>query len=276
MSERVMVTMNENGVADVRLNRPEKMNAFDTKMFKAVAETGERLAAEPSLRAVVLSGEGRGFCAGMDFSAFQGMSDRDDDKERGSGQKKGTIFDTDGRITHLGQQAAWTWNEIPVPVIAAIHGHALGAGAQVALGADIRIMAPDAQLSILEIRWGLTPDMTGTVSLSRLVGMDVAKELAWTGRMVGGVEAKELGLATRLSDTPREDALALAEDIAAKNPHAIQGAKAMFNEIDQLDLAQAFETERNVIGSLIGSPNQTEAVRAFFDKRPPEFNDPDQ
>jgi enoyl-CoA hydratase/carnithine racemase len=275
MSDRVTISMN-GGVADVRLNRPDKRNALDGAMFLALAEAGERLKAEPGVRCVVLSGEGASFCAGLDFGSFQQMAggaDAADDAD--AAQRSGSPATLEeGRITHLGQQVAWVWQEVPVPVIAAVHGHALGGGIQIALGADIRIVHPDAQLSVREVHWGLVPDMTGTLTLSRLVRPDVAKELTFTGRMVSGREAFELGLATRLSDSPREDALALAGEIAGRSPQAVRGVKALFNRILSEDAAGQFAQERAVIGSLIASSNQIEAVMANFDKRPPVFTDP--
>ncbi|MFP3900666.1 MAG: crotonase/enoyl-CoA hydratase family protein [Acidimicrobiia bacterium] len=276
MSERVTVTT-DRGVADVRLNRPEKLNALDTDMFVALVDASTRLAADSSVRAVVLSGEGRAFSAGLDFSGFQAMAggrvsvDRDGDA---GGGDAGAIARTDGRITHLGQQAAHGWSEVAVPVIAAIRGHCLGGGLQVALGADLRIVHPEAVLSVLEIRWGLSPDMTGTATLPRLVGPDVAKELAWTGREVSGEEAVRLGLATRLSDDPVADALALARDIAARSPHAVRGIKRLIEQSGRVPLSQQYADEREVIGSLIGTPNQVEAVAAYFEKRAPSFADP--
>ena len=266
MSDRVKVTV-EGGVADVRLDRPEKINALDPAMFAALAEAGEALKADPAVRAVVLSGEGRGFCAGLDFSSFEDMA--------GGGTGGGTTEASGGRLTHLGQQAAWVWTEVPVPVIAAVHGACLGGGLQVALGADLRIVAPDATLSVLEVRWGLTPDMTATVVLPHLVGLDVAKELTWTGRTVLGEEAVSIGLATRVSADPRAEALELAASIAARNPDAIRGAKRLFDLSAGRSLAQQLAEERTTIGALIGSPNQVEAVSAFFDKRDPVFADPD-
>jgi enoyl-CoA hydratase/carnithine racemase len=151
---------------------------------------------------------------------------------------------------------------------------ALGGGLQIALGADIRIVAPDARLSVLEIRWGLSPDMTGTHMLPRLVGLDVAKELTWTGRMVSGEEAVSLGLATRVSHDPRRDALALAAELAAANPYAIRGTKRLLNQSTMVSQEQQFRDEATTIGSLIGTPNQVEAVTAYFEKRPPVFADP--
>jgi enoyl-CoA hydratase/carnithine racemase len=268
-AERVTVAVKD-GVADVRMNRPDKLNALDQAMFDALAETSAKLAADPSIRAVVLSGEGRGFCAGLDFMSFQAMAG-----EGTSGRVSRLGDRPPDRIANLGQQAAYGWTEMPVPVIAAIHGVALGGGFQIALGADIRIVAPDARLSVLEIRWGLVPDMTGTYTLRQLVGLDVAKELTFTGRMVAGDEAVKLGIATRVSDNPHEDALKLAAQIAASSPHAIRAAKRLLNQSGSVPLKQQLLDESREIGSLIGSPNQAEAVAAYFEKRPPVFADPD-
>jgi enoyl-CoA hydratase/carnithine racemase len=279
MSDRVTISIAD-GVADVRLNRPDKLNALDPAMFAAIASAGAEVAANPAVRAVVLSGEGRAFCAGLDFSSFMAMAGQGDGGagDASSSDAEGDAVDilsTDDRITHLGQQVAHVWSEVPVPVIAAVWGHCLGGGLQVACGADLRIVHPEAKLSILEIRWGLTPDMTITATLPRLVGLDVAKELTWTGRQISGVEAHELGLATRLSDDPLADAHALAAELAAKSPHAIRGAKQLFEQSGRIPLAEQYALERSTIGSLIGRPNQVEAVTAFFEKRPPVFTDPE-
>ena len=271
MSDRINVSIDQ-GVADVRLNRPEKMNALDRHLFSALVETADALARDTSLRCVVLSGEGRAFCAGLDFESFQGMTDREAPVATETSK---FINDTGERITHAAQQAVYGWTNLPVPVIAAVHGHALGGGIQLALGADIRIVAPDAKLSVMEIRWGLTPDMTGTQSLVNLVGLDVAKELTFTGRTVSGTEAAELGLCTRLSDDPRADALELAAEIASKSPHAIRATKRLFNAAPKASVAEGFAMERNEIAQLIGSPNQVEQVMAFFEKRQPDFADPE-
>ncbi|MFI5041622.1 MAG: crotonase/enoyl-CoA hydratase family protein [Acidimicrobiales bacterium] len=270
MSDRVICTIDD-GVADVRLNRPDKMNALDPAMFAALDATGECLKTAPGLRAVVLSGEGRAFCAGLDFGSFQAMAGGGPLSEAVPEGNAALI--KEGRVTHVGQQVSWVWQELPVPVIAAVHGVALGGGIQIALGADIRIVAPDVKLSVLEIRWGLTPDMTGTVALSRLVRPDVAKELAMTGRIVDGEEAVRIGLATRVSATPYDDAMALAREIAAKSPAAVRGVKHLLDSARTADVAHQFAEERRVIGTLIGSPNQREAVTAYFEKREPVFID---
>lgn len=270
-SDRVTISISE-GVADVRFNRPDKRNALDNAMFAAIADAGEVLKAEAGVRAIVLSGEGPSFCAGLDFSTFQSMAG-DDARERAESETAGPGTLAPGRITHLGQQVAWVWQEVEVPVIAAVHGHALGGGLQIALGADIRIVHPDTQLSVREVHWGLVPDMTGTFVLARLVRPDIAKELTFTARVIDGREAAAIGLATRLSDTPREDALALAREIADRSPGAVRGSKALFNRMFGDGAAEQFAAERAVIGQQIGTPNQVEAVMAGFEKRPPVFSD---
>ena len=194
--------------------------------------------------------------------------------EDDSDSNESNLIDSDdGRITHRGQQVAYTWTEMPAPVICAVTGVALGAGFQIAMGADIRFIAPDARMSVLEIRWGLIPDMTGTQTLIQHVGLDIAKELTFSGRMVTGQECVDLGLATRVSDDPYNDALAMAHDIAAKSPHAIRAAKRLMNNAGGLSTAERFAAERSEIGALIGSPNQVESIKAYFDKRDPVFAD---
>jgi enoyl-CoA hydratase/carnithine racemase len=276
MSDRVTISV-EGGVADVRLNRPDKMNALDGAMFSALAEAGEQLKSDASVRAVVLSGEGRAFCAGLDFGSFSAMAGGDRPAPHATEAKQsgglGAIGDTGGRITHLGQQAAWVWQEVPVPVIAAVHGVAFGGGIQIALGADLRYVTADARLSVMEIRWGLVPDMTGTVTLARLVGLDVAKELTFTGRQILGDEAVRIGVATRVCDDPLADALATAREIAGKSPAAVRAAKRLLNQTHSTPLADQLAAERTEIGRLIGTPNQIEAVMANMEKRDPVFRD---
>jgi enoyl-CoA hydratase/carnithine racemase len=265
--QRVTVTITD-GVADVRLARPQKRNALDMAMFAGLVTTGERLKSEPGVRAVVLSGEGPDFCAGLDFGAFQAMRDG----ERLSAGVE--LPPGHGPARAAGQRAAYVWTELGVPVIAAVTGNALGGGLQIALGADIRIVAPDAKLSVLEIKWGLVPDMTGSQLLPELVGRDVAKELTFSGRVVSGTEAVALGLATRVDPDPRRAALELARSIAGRSPHAIRAAKRLLDLAGRADLETGFAAEQREIGALIGSPNQVEAVAAEFGRRPPRFSDP--
>lgn len=253
------------GVAEVRLDRPDKRNALDIEMFRALVEAGEWITAEPGVRVVVLHGAGASFCAGLDLEAMAEIG-----APGGSGPALG---ETGGRITHLAQQSCWTWQEVPVPVLAAVHGHALGGGIQLALAADVRIVHPATKLSVREVHWGLIPDMTGTRTLTRLCGLDVAKELVFTARIFDGSEAHQLGLATSLSDDPLAAARILAETIAARSPDAVRGAKRLLNELSYADAAAAFANERAVIGSLIGGTNQVEAVAAHFEGRAPRFVD---
>ncbi|AVT80620.1 crotonase/enoyl-CoA hydratase family protein [Rhodopseudomonas palustris] len=269
MSDRVSVTITD-GVADVRLVRADKMNALDAAMFEALVKTTERLANEKGVRAVVLSGEGKAFCAGLDMGRFAAM------KESGGNGIPGGEFRDLTKRTHgqanAAQQAVWGWRMLPVPVIAAVHGVAFGGGCQLALGADIRLMAPDAKMSIMEIKWGLVPDMAGTPILATLLRDDVLRELTYTGRIVGAQEAVSLGLATKVVDDPYQAALEMAREIAGKNPDAIRAAKRMMNTLS-VDPGPALLAESVEQQKLIGSPNQTEAVRANLEKRAPNFTD---
>jgi len=253
------------GVADVRLNRPAKRNALDLAMLVALVEIGTRLKSEPGLRAVVLSGEGPDFCAGLDFAAFQLMRDG-----RGT-VPQADVPPADGPARALAQRAAYVWTEIPVPVIAAVTGNALGGGLQIALGADIRIVAPETLMSVMEIKWGLVPDMTGTQLLPELVGRDVAKELTFSCRAVRGQEAVAIGLATRVVPEPFRAALDLAGSVARRNPDAVRAAKRLLDMAGRVDLASGFDAEQTEIAALIGSANQAEAVNAEFEKRSPHF-----
>lgn len=270
MAERVKVVAHADGVLEVRLARPDKMNAVDAAMFDAIVATGERLLGQAGLRAVVLSGEGDAFCAGLDKGAFGAMMAG---AEGGPGGALGLAARTHGIANHA-QRAVLVWRELPVPVVAAVHGVAFGAGFQLALGADLRFVAPDARLSIMEIRWGLVPDMGGTLLMRSLARSDVIRELTYSGRILSGEEAAHLGFATRVSPDPRAEALAWAATVAAMNPHAIRAAKRLLDRADagsapadQL-LAESVEQD-----ALIGSPNQHEAIRANLAGRPPRFDD---
>jgi enoyl-CoA hydratase/carnithine racemase len=225
---------------------------------------------------VVLSGEGASFCAGLDFSSFMAMSgDAPAPSKRESGTANNLLENSPDSPANAAQAAAFTWIELPVPVIAAIHGAALGGGCQIALAADIRIIAPDAKLSVMEIKWGLVPDMSISQTLPRLVPIDVAKELTYTGRVLSGTEAVEIGLATRVSDTPYETAMELAKEIASKSPNAIRAGKQLLDAVPELSVAEALKLEETLQRGLIGSPNQIEAVKANIEKRMPVFKDPE-
>jgi enoyl-CoA hydratase/carnithine racemase len=262
------------GVAHVRLTRADKRNALDGAMFLAIAAAGERLKNDSSVRAVVVSGDGPSFCAGLDFGSFQAMGSGSAGAGGNASQNGADIGAmSEGRITHLAQQIAWVWQEVPVPVVAALAGHALGGGMQLALGADVRIAHPDTKLSMREVHWGLIPDMTGTLMLSRLVRDDVMKDLVFTGRILPASEGAALGLVTRLSNDPVADALAAAREIAGRSPDAVRGAKWLINRLSNAGAAEHFAAEREIIFELIGSPNQVEAITANFENRTPVFGD---
>lgn len=282
MAPRVTIQV-DNGIADVRLNRPDKLNALDTPMVDGIIRAGETLAADRSIRVVVLSGEGRGFCAGLDASslgALAGGGLPEPEPEFAEAYERvatlsGPITDRmEGKITNMYQQVAYTWTEIEVPVLAACHGPVFGAGIQIALGTDIRFTTPDAKWSVLETRWGLLPDMTGIQQLVRLVGLDVVKELAFTGRIISGTEAADLGVATHVVDDPHGAAMELARELCMKNPAALRGIKSLCNAAGFRSLAEAFVDESRLISGLIGSPNQIEATMAHLESRAPNFVDP--
>ena len=269
MEQRVSISISD-GIADVRLVRADKMNALDAAMFDALVAASARLATEKGLRAVVLSGEGRAFCAGLDMGRFAAMKEKGGNGVAG-GEKRDLSVRTHG-LANFPQQAVWGFRQLPVPVIAAIQGVAFGGGFQLALGADMRFLSPDARMSIMEIKWGLVPDMAGTPILASLVRDDILRELTYTGRIFSAQEAMAYGLATRICDDPRADAFEVAREIAGKSPDANRAAKRLLNKLS-VDPGPALLAESVEQQKLLGSPNQTEAVRANIDKRAPRFAD---
>ncbi len=266
MPDRVTINI-DGGVADVCMNRPDKHNALDGAMFKALTAVGKDLADNKAVRAVVLSGAGPSFCAGLDFASFMAMGD-------GSETGAGLFARDNGAIANTAQSPAWVWTEVPVPVIAAVHGHCYGGGLQIALGTDIRFVKPDARLSVMEIKWGLIPDMSGTQTLRRLVRDDVAKELTFTGRIFSGTEAVELGVCSHAADDPKHAALEMAHLIAGKSPDAIRAGKNLLDQSRILEPKGGLKLEAALQGRLLGSPNQLESIAANMQKRAPEFSDP--
>src|ERR1700733_7820999 len=259
-NDRVSISV-EDAIADVRLNRPDKLNALDSDMFSALSEASSALAKRDDVRAVELAGSGRAFRAALALAAMAGDPSFGVLNERAYG------------IANVFQNAAWGWRALPVPVIAAIHGVAFGGGLQIALGADIRIVTPDAKLAVMEARWGLVPDMAGIALLRGLVRDDVARELTYTARQVSGTEAAGLGLATHLADDPRAVAAALAVEIAARSPRAVRSAKRLFGlsqdaGADALLLAESREQEL-----LLAGPDLPETIAAQAEKRAPRFAD---
>lgn len=270
MEQRVSISISE-GIADVRLVRADKMNALDVEMFEALVAATERLDREKGLRAVVLSGEGRAFCAGLDMGRFAAMKETGGHGIPGA-EKRDLAARTHG-LANFPQQAVWGWRQLAVPVIAAVHGVAFGGGFQLALGADMRFLSTDARMSIMEVKWGLVPDMAGTPILAGLVRDDLLRELTYTGRIFSAQEALDYGLATRVCDDPRVAAFEVAREIAGKSPDAIRAAKRLLNRLS-IDPGPALLAESVEQQKLLGSANQLEAVRANVDKRAPRFVDP--
>jgi enoyl-CoA hydratase/carnithine racemase len=264
MSEpRVRVEVSDH-VATVTLNRPEKHNALDVPMLDGILAAAERAAGESGVRAVVVHGAGPSFCSGLDIAGVMASS------------PDGTAIT--GRLheppPNYFQRAGYDWIRLPVPVIAAIHGNCLGGGLQIALGADIRIAAPDARLSVMESKWGLVPDMSITRTLPRLVGIDVAKELTYTARVFSGEEALRLGVVTRCAEDPLQAATELAAEIAGMSPDAVRAAKRLYDEAWTSSPEETLALEAALQEKLIGSPNQIAAVTAGFTKQAAEFVDP--
>ena len=261
-AERVAVDLSDH-VATVTLSRPDKHNALDQAMFDAIIAAAEQVASTPGVRAVVLHGAGPSFCSGIDLASLLSAADGLD----------AIRAELRGNVPNRFQRVAYDWVRLPVPVIAAIHGNCLGGGLQIALGADIRIATPDSRLSVMEVKWGLVPDMSLTQTLPRLIALDVAKELTFTSRVFSGEEALRLGIVTRLAPDPLTAARELAAEIATKSPDAVRGAKRL---LDRAWLAAADEglaLEAEIQNGLIGSSNQLAAVTAGVTKQPAEFTD---
>lgn len=263
MTERIKIEINAH-VADVTLNRADKLNALDLKMFAALAEAADSIASDKSVRAVVLHGAGGNFCAGIDLSVL-GEGDFD----------FGKALDTpvEPSPANFFQRAAYAWRELPVPVICALEGVVFGGGLQVALGADIRYASPDAKFSIMESKWGLIPDMAISTTLRGLVAADHIKELAWTARVLDSAEAKSLGLVTAVVDDPLGASRKLATECAARSPNAIRGVKALINKAWQMPEADSLALEAQLQRGIIGGDNQLAAVSANLHKRKPDFRD---
>ncbi|HCP80604.1 MAG TPA: crotonase/enoyl-CoA hydratase family protein [Octadecabacter sp.] len=266
MNELVTVTNAEGPVADVRINRPDKKNAVTLELLADLVAAGEALAQQPGLRAVVVSGEDGNFSSGLDTSVFMKMAGQLD-------QLKDQMLNLpEGQTANQFQRPAQVWQDLGVPVIAAIEGVCFGAGLQIALAADFRFAAPDATLSILEAKWGLVPDMGISLSLPRLMPVDRAKALIMTGKMLSGDEALAEGLVTRVEEDPIAAAHAFASEIAQKSPDAIRSAKTLADAIWGGDAAEGLAIEAQLQADLMGSPNQIETVMAQIQKRPPNYS----
>lgn len=261
MSEdRVLVTI-DGPIAEVTLNRGAKHNGLDRPMFDGIIAAIAQLKDERDVRAIVLHGDGPSFCAGLDFAGFDG-------------DPTAILDRPDGQLANVAQQVSYGWIELPVPVIAAVHGNCFGGGLQIALGADVRFVTPDARLSVMEAKWGLIPDMGITAALPRLVGIDHALELTYTARIISGEEAERVGLCTHVAADPLAAARTLATEIAERSPDAVRMTKRLFRESWHMEPAEALQLETDLQVQIMGKPNQMAAVVAGMTKQPAEFGEP--
>ena len=259
---RVIVTY-ENHIAFVRLTRADKMNAVDQEMIDGIIAAGQEVATSDA-RVVVISGEGKAFCAGIDITGLAGMMGKNPadvlmPRSHGNG------------TTNQWQEVAMIWSRLPIPVIAAIHGVCYGAGIQLALGADIRIATPEAKFAVMEMKWGIVPDMGGMVLLPKLVRSDVLRRLTYTAEPISADQAERWGIITEISEDPLAAATTLAETIVGKSPAAIRTAKQLIAMAETQDAAAVLDAESRLQSELIGQPEQMEVIAAQFGKRPAVF-----
>ena len=259
--DRVSISI-ENHVAHVLLDRADKMNALDDAMFEGIIAAGHHLFSAQGVRSVVLSGAGRSFCAGLDMVSM------------GSTERAVSLIDRTHGNANRAQEAAMVWRKLPMPVIAAVHGVCFGGGLQLASGADIRIIAPDARLAVMEVKWGLVPDMAGYLLWRGNVRDDVLRELTYTHREFSGEEAVTYGFATHVDANPLARAMAIAHTIAGKSPQAVRAAKHLTNRVPEMSGDDVLMAESRAQHEIMYTPNQREAVIAAMQKRVAEFVDP--
>ena len=265
MSSTNRVTVTRNGpITHVVLNRADKRNALDQAMLEAIADTLEQLSKARETRAVVLSGDGEAFCAGLDLMSFGAMLQNPDSVDfvtRSHGD------------ANLFQHVSTGWRDLPMPVITALHGVAFGGGFQIMLGADIRVAAPDTQFSIMEAKWGLVPDMGGMALMPAVARQDIVRRLTYTAEIFDASQALEWGFVSELADKPIARALELAAQIAARSPDSTRAAKRLITDTWGADRADTLMAESIAQKSVLGGKNQMEAVMANFEKRTPKFKD---
>jgi enoyl-CoA hydratase/carnithine racemase len=261
MTDRVLLDVRD-GIAYVTLNRADKYNGLDLPMLHGLVEVASLIDRDPAVRAVVLAGAGKAFCAGLDFASMA---------KEGIVAKARAAVKLPGRKTNLFQQACWVWRELPVPVLAVLRGHCFGGGMQLALAADFRFATPDCELSIMEGKWGLIPDMTGSVTLRELVPMDVAKRLTMTAEVFDGRQALEYGLVTGVSDDPLKDAEALAGQLMSRSPDAVALSKRLLHRTWTQSPRWAFWTETVLQARLMRGANHRIARSANLAKEVPAF-----
>ncbi len=259
---RVIIDI-ENDVAIVTLNRGNKYNALDMAMFLAIEDAAKQLIKNKSIRAVIVRGEGKAFCAGLDVKSIL----------KNPFNPKKLLKREEGELANIAQSVGYLWRSVPVPVIAVTHGVCFGGGLQIALGADFRYTTPDCEFSVMEIKWGLIPDMSGMVTMRELTRIDIAKELTMTGRKFTGVEAAEYGLVTHVCDDPMAAAMNFVDTIKTRSPDAVVAAKSLLNDTWVSPERDVLLLESKVQVKVMGRWNQIAAVtRNFFKKSLPYRN----
>lgn len=248
-------------VAHVRLNRPDKHNALTLDMLDDLARAADRAAKDRSLRAVILSGEGPSFCSGLDFASAG--------KERGRIMRN--LVPKRSSAANNFQAAGWAWRGVPVPVIAVIGGHCYGGGLQIALGADFRFSARDADYSILEAKWGLIPDMSLSASIAQLTSIDIAKRLTMTGEMFDAEQALDWGLVSSVDDDPMAAALALVDAVKQRSPDSVAASKSLFENTWYNGSRLSFPVEQALQVRLLRGKNSAIARKAGLDRSAPRF-----
>lgn len=262
MAEARVLTEIEGPVARVWLNRPDKLNGLDLDLLEQLADAARQLSRNRDIRAVVIEGKGPSFCAGLDFAAAFGGSKL---------RILRNALPNPLRGTNGFQECFWAWRKVPVPVIAVTRGHVFGGGIQLALACDFRFTTPDSQWSVLEAKWGLVPDMSGTVALAELVGADVAKRLVMTGETFSGEEAHRLGLASGVDADPNKLADELIAAIVARSPDSVAASKKLLNEVRRSGLREAFGRERRYQFAMFRTKNFAISRKAGTKKETPQF-----
>eukprot|EP00816_Leptocylindrus_hargravesii_P001380 CAMPEP_0196820636 /NCGR_PEP_ID=MMETSP1362-20130617/76177_1 /TAXON_ID=163516 /ORGANISM="Leptocylindrus danicus, Strain CCMP1856" /LENGTH=302 /DNA_ID=CAMNT_0042199597 /DNA_START=398 /DNA_END=1303 /DNA_ORIENTATION=- len=267
----ICTTRTDSGIVNVKLNNPDKLNALDLPTFEALADIAKSLRDDKGARVVIISGSGRAFCTGLNMkavlfsnesssSAFPSIRNISRLLERSEIDPVETGKAPPALVAgNLAQNVGYLWRQLPIPVIAVLHGMCYGGGMQIALGADMRYSTPDCKLSIMEAKWGLIPDMSASITLRELVRMDVAKELTMTGRIFSGEEAMKLGLVTRCAENPMDEAEKVAAEIISRSPDSVASTKKLFHDTWFSDEQRCLDVETELQKQLIGSWNQVAA-----------------
>ena len=261
MSEQHVDLEFDGPIARVWLNRPDKLNGITFEMLQQLKDAATAIDKNRDVRVVFLEGRGDSFCAGLDFG--KGMTNP---------KKVGRWFIPNPfRGTNMFQEPLWAWRRLSVPVIAITRGHVFGGGIQLALAADFRFTTPDCEWSVLEAKWGLVPDMSGTIALTDQLPGDLAKRLVMTAEVFDGAKAVEYGVATGVSDKPEELAMELAEKLMQRSPDSVAASKELMDRTRRMSVRRAFALERRLQFAMLRSVNTKIAQSAGKKKAEPTF-----